>query len=286
MARRPLQSCALILTGLFAISSTRLPAAESEPTSDDAAVKALKDARLRSMRELAEAISVEAVKENAAIKLGLVEDARFRFNSPTIACDDATVWVWGRTGRPAAVLTLSGTWPTAGRDGIWSYEFTSLSPSKLRATNSGDWEWTPQESGVEFQDVPNAPPPSDSATRRLGQMKDIARRFGGFALYNGKVDKPSRFRVLPTPLHRYDDPDAGVLDGAMFVVAVDTNPEALLLIELVKAAPNPIWKFGVNRVSMGEIHATLDEKEVWKSPPGGQMTSESRYFIVMRRMSP
>jgi hypothetical protein len=272
------------LIGVFTIGAVVRVAAADKPAKEVAGEEAEQDARLSAMRAIAEGIAVEAIEGDSTTKVGLLEGARFRFNTTTIGCDDGTVWVWGDKGRPSAVLTLSGEWHEANGGGVWSYELTSLSPKRLRATGPEGWRWTPVESGVEFQDVPNGPVAAETASRRLGQIKDIARRFGGFGIYGGNVGEPSQFRILPTPLHRYDDVAAGVIDGAMFVVAVDTNPEALLLVELVKGTPSATWKFGVNRVSSGEIHATLDDKEVWKSPPFGPLTPESRYYLLIKAM--
>jgi hypothetical protein len=44
------------------------------------------------------------------------------------------------------------------------------------------------------------------------------------------------------------------------------------------------WKYAINRVSAAELHARLDQKEVWSCKAGSDATSRSAYFLFFRPM--
>ena len=88
---------------------------------------------------------------------------------------DGTVWVWCRSGRPAALLTLTKHRPPA--EGTqWLTELTSLAPGPISATVEGIGTWQPSGAGVVMQKFPKAPLPADDATKRLRQMKELVRQ--------------------------------------------------------------------------------------------------------------
>ena len=239
--------------------------------------------RLAAMQKIAAVMTVEAVEDGKKRKVELVDGARFRFSNPVGPCYDATVWVWGRSGRPAALLTLSAE--RLGRDNpsYWAYELTSISPLELAVASPDGWKWTPEAAGLSCKPVPDAPTPADQERVRQRQMKDIVRRFDAYGVYpGGRVD----LRALPTPIHTYSDAAAGILGGALFFIADGTNPEVLLAIEA--ASPEgmpPQFNFAINRVSAAELHARLDGKEIWTSPPVATNPKiRSPYFLFHRPM--
>jgi hypothetical protein len=238
--------------------------------------------RLRAMQDIAEAVTVEVVGAIGKTKVALVEGARFRFATPEISCFDGTAWLWGTDQRPLALLTISAYQSMKDGPCEWSYELTSLTPSKLSVASSEGWQWNPGEAGLDFQPLPDAPPPAENSARRLRQIKELSRRFDAYGVYgNGR----SELRCLPTPICRYADDPAGVRDGAMFFLAGGTNPEALLAIELSGDKPaEPVWKFALNRVSASELHARLDGKEIWSCGWQPNRTIRSPYYIVGRPM--
>jgi hypothetical protein len=93
-------------------------------------------------------------------------------------------------------------------------------------------------------------------------MKEIARRFTAHEFWD---PDNSRFelRLLVQPVHRYRDERLGILDGAAFVLAHGTNPEAILLVEAHRAQPTQ-WRYSLARLGSAELHAELDGREVWK----------------------
>jgi hypothetical protein len=253
--------------------------------ADDDAVKVeapRRAQRLTAMRKIAGDITVEAVEEGQKQKVDLVDGARFRFSSPVTPCYDATVWVWGPHGRPAALLALSAERTGHETPSYWAYELTSISPLELSVSSPDGWTWTPQAAALRFAAVPDASAPAEKASVRARQMKDIALRFDAHGVAgSGRYE----LRVLPTPIHSYSDKSGGILDGGLFFIAGGTDPEVLLVIEAaIGDDGQPKWQFAINRVSSAELHARLDGKEIWSSPRVGDATNRSPYYLFSRPM--
>lgn len=92
-------------------------------------------------------------------------------------------------------------------------------------------------------------------------MREIARRFAFED--RGAKDELYELRLMPHPVHRYQAADAGLVDGALFVFAYGTNPQALLVIELHRDKEAMNWHYGCARVSGDAVSATLDGKPVF-----------------------
>ena len=73
--------------------------------------------------------------------------------------------------------------------------------------------------------------PADRPAGRARQIKDLAQRFSAHEFWD---PNNSRFelRLLIQPVHKYSEPDSGLLDGALFLVCHETNPEVALLLGL------------------------------------------------------
>jgi hypothetical protein len=98
-------------------------------------------------------------------------------------------------------------------------------------------------------------------------MRDVARRFTAHEFWHPDNSR-HELRVLPQPIHRYSDPAEKVQDGAVFAIVHGTNPEAVVLIEILDrsvgtgAAGKGRWQYAVLRSSDAEGHVELDGKEV------------------------
>ena len=269
----------LCVTFIVAAAYAEQPGAQSATIDTDDE----REQRLEAMQQIAEAITVEARENGDWREVELIEGPRFRFSNPETPCYDATVWIWGTRGRPIALLTLSAEREQVDDPGYWAYELTSLSPAELRASSPDGWRWTPQKAGLNFEPFPDAPSVADNPGQRLRQMKALARRFDSYGIY--PVNRRVPMRVLPTPLLRYEDEDAGIRDGALFVLAGGTDPEALLVIELsATGSGDPLWQFAINRVSSGELHVSLDGREIWSCSRRDDVGQRSPYCLFHRPM--
>lgn len=270
---------AALLTIPSGLSYGQEPSAAAPSLETDAE----REQRLEAMQRIAEAVTVEVRDETGWREVDLIDGPRFRFSNPETPCYDATVWIWGARGRPVALLTLSAERERVDDPGYWAYELTSLSPAELRASSPDGWRWTPQRAGLNFEPFPDAPSAADKPAQRLRQMKALARRFDSYGIY--PVDRRVPMRVLPTPLLRYSDEAAGIRDGALFVLAGGTDPEALLAIELsTTGSGEPLWQFALNRVSSGELHVSLDGREIWSCSHREDVGVRSPYCLFHRPM--
>ena len=98
----------------------------------------------------------------------------------------------------------------------------------------------------------------------------IARRFAVRASEGTHRDE--QLRLMPQPVHRYEDAKRGLADGAIFGFGSGTNPNCLLLIELrTDSASPPSWQYGFVGMSAESLRANLDDREAWFFPAAGKI---------------
>ena len=90
---------------------------------------------------------------------------------------------------------------------------------------------------------------------------------------------------MPKPLHRFTDPDSGVIDGALFAFAYGTNPDVLLILEAQEEGEGPpVWHYDLGRLGGAETIVTLDGNEVWTQlfadPPSELDTYMNRWLAA------
>jgi hypothetical protein len=73
------------------------------------------------------------------------------------------------------------------------------------------------------------------------------------------------------------------MDAAIFILAVDNNPQILLMLEMLTAEVNgSAWQYLLARVSSAELHAALDGKEIWaKERTAGIIGKPTDYYWHM-----
>ena len=214
-------------------------------------------ARLGEMTGLARAIAIKVADQADSKPAELVAEPIFRYNDPQRRIEDATLWVFGRPGRPTAALKVE-IYPNRGLYGL-----VALAPGTIVAEGN-DWQWESTSPGIEPRPIPNAPAPAESPRERLLQMRTLSERFSGFEFE--PTHGQFQMRLLPKPILRYDDPASGLQDGAIYTLSHGVNPEVLILIESRKSASasDPAWQYGLGRLGGAELTVNLDGQEVWK----------------------
>jgi hypothetical protein len=272
----------LVVACLVAVAEARAQGEEKPADTGQAA-------RLRAMRAIADEVTVESLAPEARRKEERMPDPVYRFNDPARLFSDGTVWAWGRSGRPVALLTLA---PQRTPDGAhrWLGELTSLAPVPLASAVPGSGFWAPSGPGVEPVKFPRAPAPADTEAKRLRQLRELARRFKAFEWLSSSPNAaPERYelRLLPQPIHRYADPKSGLIDGAMFFFTYGTNPEIALLIEARREGDGgPSWSYGLARIAGAELHAELDDKEIWTRSKEFGPGARDPYWVFVRPLEP
>ena len=124
--------------------------------------------------------------------------------------------------------------------------------------------------------VDAAPPPADSERLRLTQMRNLAREFHGWMKSDGDV---SELRLLPQPIYRYQAPDRGAVDGAIFALVWNgTDPEVLLILEERETDGALAWHYALARFNYRELWVKRLEKEIWRVP----IATESAVYLTSR----
>jgi hypothetical protein len=243
-------------------------------------------ARFLAMRELAGALTL--VPALGTARAERIAEPIYRFDDPARSFSDGTLWAFGKSGRPAALLCLS--LEKADRGGLkWIHELTSLSTGPIAASSrhgSGPWIWNPKEAGVALAPIPGSPAPADDEAKRFRQLRDLARRFKASESLDPARNDPSdryELRLLPQPVHRYADSASGLIDGAVFLLAYGRNPEIALLIEARReGAGESSWRYGLARIGAARLRVRLDDREVADLPKPLDAGWKSPYFLFDR----
>lgn len=218
--------------------------------------------RANAMLKLAQAVTVQAAD---GAKFELVKEPVYRWDDPARRFGDGTVWIYGNSGRPAALLTLSLN--KMANDSLeWLHELTALTDTRFTAESPDGWLWSPSGPGMTFKPIPNAPAPADDAGKRGRQLTEQARRFKAFEFFDPSGEgRPQRYelRGLSKPVHRYRDPARGILEGGVFLIAYGRNPEVVLVLEaLADGKTTPHWLYGLGRSAAAELHVMLEDQDV------------------------
>ncbi len=246
-----------IVACVTSLMASGLRAQEGLPTSkQDSAAEAAE--QLKIARENLKLFRIQDAETGAEIER--IENPVLRYTEPVRGPTHGTVWLWGRKGRPVAVLEMIRE---AERQDWFCFHATTDKPIKLTARTGQSW--TPKSSDLKFKPLPDAPSPADSPAGRMRQMKEFSRKFSSHEIW---LNARHEMRVLPAPLHRYEDRERQLLDGAIFAIVVGTHPEATLFLEATQPVgeSKPRWQFAVGRSGAAEIVVLYDDQEVHHLP--------------------
>lgn len=220
-------------------------------------------ARVKAMAEHARSIQVTAPGDrDPAARVPLIPAPVLRYDDKPRNIFDATLWAWGTKGRPAAILKIEN-YPSRPESTRWIYGIVSVSTGLITVEGDEGWRWSSGGPGLVLKAIPGAPAPAGTESLRLTQMRQLARRFEAHE-DEGPPRGRLQLRLMPRPVHRYSDPDSGLLDGAIFAFAYGTNPDLLLALESSRqGGQSPVWRYGLARLGGGATFVGLDGHEVW-----------------------
>jgi hypothetical protein len=194
--------------------------------------------------------------------LTLQTEPVLKWSNPVVGTVFGEVFIWTDDGRPEVVASIYKYYsPRTHR----ANEFHSLAVRKLRAERDGPVVWAPARPGLELTPIPGAAAPAGSAPARLRQMRSLAQEFTGRQTSREGVDR--EMRLLTQPIYRYENTKADLVDGAMFVFVLGTDPEAFLMIEARQPQSGaPEWRFGAARMNSINVRIYHRGREVWTAP--------------------
>jgi hypothetical protein len=169
-------------------------------------------------------------------------------------------FLWTYKGRPELVGSIWSDDVGGDRRNV-VHEFHSLALGRLTPVRVGGRMWRPSP-GIELKPIPDSQKPKDSRPLRLAQMRSLARDFTGFSTPHGRE---LRLRTLPQPLYRYPSHDSNPIDGALFCMFADWDPDLILLIEARNESDGPQWFYGVARFNATPVRLAHKDVTIWES---------------------
>lgn len=210
------------------------------------------------LRERADGVTVAIQVDDRTVKQPLNETPLFRYHDARREILDAALWGYGTKGRPAALMKTEAYKVETGEK--WVFCFASLSDQIVSASWADGATYQATRPGLELRDLPGAPRPAPSANLRLIQIKRLTERFSA-EIQNAEDDREP-MRLMPTPICRYDNPEAGLIDGAVFGYTMGTNPDVVLVIELHEEDGAKQWRCGAAGMTSAGFTLRLDQSEV------------------------
>ena len=257
--RRLLCSMAALFAGSAGSCWAQAPG-EAAEAGRLAGVESVDNARHAEVQRVAESLNFVRDVSGGTQAVEIVSQPVLRYTDEPRTDRDGGVWVVGKEGKPLGMMVVytKASFPR----GRWIQAVTSLCPeNSLRGTNEDRVNWRPASAAVVMKPIPSAPQPAAEPADRLRQIKALARRFTGHEFW--PANSRHELRLLVQPLYRYQESETGILDGAIFALAHDTNPETFVIIEAVENEAGAQWKYGIARFGFAELHVALDSEEVW-----------------------
>lgn len=228
------------------------PAQEKTSPADNE----LAEQRLKFMKEALGRYELRLGPDRTPAKL--LATPLLRWSNPVSGVQDGLVGLYTTGGRPTAVVQFA-----FHHQQFQVHEFYAVTPVEFEMLRGAESIWKPAKAIFAFQDLKDGPPPAKSTNLRLTQMRQIAAEFTVTDKFGWDKPETQILRLMPQPLHRYTDEAAGVVEGALFSFAMGTNPEAVLLLELVQNGDALKWQFGFAPMTIYELKATRKDEKVW-----------------------
>jgi hypothetical protein len=217
---------------------------------------------MRAMRTMAEGLKVVRVTKDGETECKMVEGSLLNWSDsarhPNLIVP-GTTWLWHHQGRPHFIGEIYGHVDSVGQ---WSLFACTLSPDQVRI-DDGALKTPLRRSYYEPKEIAGSPAVAKTKSERTFQMRQLVERFDAHQFWDDRFE----LRLLPKAIHRYEDVDAGIIDGALYAMVHGTNPEVLLLIEAHGMNdPSARWKVGFGSLAGARCVVRLDGKEFWTCP--------------------
>ena len=207
------------------------------------------------------------------VELKLEPKSVLKWANPGMGRVHGGVYVWTANGRPEVVMALFKVW-----DPQWGFqaEMHSLSQDEITVDRGGKIVWQPNQAGVVWKDMPDSPEPRTTPTRRLQQIRALAKDFTATMIdyRRNELGERQELRLLPQPIFRYQSTNPDVLDGTLFTFVFGTDPEIFLLIEAHREHGAPRWKYALARMNFDSLTVFYNEREVWRAE---RIKNENRF---------
>jgi hypothetical protein len=233
----------------------------------------LRDKRVLFMKSALARYTVQVGDRKEPATVG---DPCLRWTNPISGSADGILGVYAHNGgRPAAIgqFFLNG-----GKK--WVNEFTIIPESDVTILRSGQLFWSPSEYVCKLTDLPRSPLPAAKAALRLAQMRAIAAEFSVIDSFGATATKQT-LRLLPQPVYRYSE-KGKILDGAVFIFALGTDPECCLLVEASQDNDSSRYRYAIAPMSIYQLEARYKDTPVWAIERREPVGVRSRVYYAGR----
>jgi hypothetical protein len=186
-----------------------------------------------------------------------------RWTNPVGGVPDGIIVMWTDGVRPSILAQVFQT-----KDGYWIHEFQSVAvrPFVMRDGNRVLWE--PRKAGGEFHALDDAPAPAESGVKCLTQMRNIADQFSAyddFKIHATDTETTRHeLRLMRKPLYRYEAPEHGIIDGAVFAFALGTDPEVFVILEGRQGGDGTrSWDYALAAMTAWAVEVKHRDKSIW-----------------------
>jgi hypothetical protein len=259
--------CALVLlmSPVFAedqpTSGGKKPAAQVDGDGKDAKPEdaPLRKARVKFLTEAVKHFEVQVGED--AVESKLNPEPVLVWNNPVSGTKIGILALFTRNGRPDVMAQFSFTSPQNVVN-----EFHNYCGDKLVMTRGTRPIWSPAETSTKWTTLNTPEKPAATPQLRLVQLRRLAAKFTVEDDFGWDKKERHQLRMLTTPVYRFGKPDEEVIDGAVFVYALATDPEAVLMLECAKGESGLHWQYAFGPMSIYALTAKLDGSVVWEIP--------------------
>jgi hypothetical protein len=163
----PIYAC-LMMVALLVLSAATSAEPFQEPPEPkkgepEKGTMADEEQHRREAERVVRGIELEMLVDEKWSEVKRIEKPLLFYGDPTRGHTRGSVWAWGETGRPVALLEL---FQNGSNRTKWVCGLCNTSIGKLRAKREGDSWWRENDSAVELKEIPGAPVPAADAQKR------------------------------------------------------------------------------------------------------------------------
>lgn len=243
-----------ILLAVFAVCCGNGSVCAQESTDSE---QALREARHAMFATTASDLKIEYGEPTAVLQLN--KTALLRYNNPVRGrFNDGEMFVLTDESNVPRMIVATSIRAT----GRLFIEAVSISGKPLWGQLPVFGKWRPKFGGSGKVVSKVQPENAETATRRLIAMRKIASSVE----FKFKKREWSLARLLTQPLHRYQAPEVGITDGAIFAYGESNDPEALLHVwhELADGASEGKWYWLAAASTSLPLRCEQDDEIVWE----------------------
>lgn len=258
----PVRRVGAVSIAFVLLAAQVMPAQPTTAEGEEAETQPeLETRQLADMQRLADTVRVTTGEDEPKVEAKLIDKPLYRFGDLKRSISDGTVWAWGTSGRPVLMAEFHVNDQIKPQWGQW---LVATSDVPVAAEIGGHGRWATRETEFKLLPITDLESPAESEMGRLRQMKRFARTLSASSEWK---EQQFELRLLPTEVYRYSNAEQGLVDGAVFVFAVDGNPEAILFVEAHRdKSGEAAWSYALARMSAASLTFRHGDAEVWAVP--------------------